>query len=157
VAAFLVRFVERNWIWIGLVLFALIFAVFRDFMSGSSGALRIGDCFDVPTDVGNGSSVGDVRHHPCGEPHGAEVFFVGDISGSSDAFPTDADFDRFVKDQCGPAYFAYTGRDFAADDTYDTSYFVPIRKRWAVGDRQVTCLASRRDGLLIVGTVRIAR
>ena len=155
-AAFLVRFVKRNWIWIGLVIFALGYALVRDFTTGDVGTLRVGDCFDVPSDVANGSTVRDVSHHPCGEAHVAEVFFIGDINGSSDTFPTDADFESFVKGQCLPAYEAYTGRDFTTDDTYDAQYFVPIRKAWANGGRDVTCFATRLDGQLIVGTLRAA-
>jgi hypothetical protein len=157
VAARLVAFIERNWIWIIVGAFTLALYLFRDFMPGSSGNLRVGDCFDVPADVANGSSVGGVRHHPCAEAHGAEVFFVGDISGSSDTFPTDAQVKSFFEDQCLPAYRAYTGRDLVTDDVYDAASFVPIRKRWAVGDRQVTCVAVRADGRLIIGTLRSAR
>ena len=37
--------------------------VFRDFLSGNAGDLKVGDCFDQPSTTN--TVVKDVPHHPC--------------------------------------------------------------------------------------------
>lgn len=115
--------------------------VFRNYLSGSAGDLRVGDCFDQPTTL---ETVDDVQHHPCTDPHTAEIFFVGDHP-SSDTYPTIDAFDSFVYDNCVPAFERYTGRDWETDIELDMAYFYPTSEGWPEGDHEISCYVIRID------------
>ena len=76
--------------------------VVRDKLSGNAGDLQVGDCFDQPSTVN--TVVKDVQHHPCTDPHLAEVFFVGDYDVASTTYPTEDAFQSFVLDRCIGAF-----------------------------------------------------
>ena len=80
---------------IGIVaVIAIGIFVFRDRLSSSAGDLAVGDCFDEPSIA---IEIKDVQHHPCNEAHTAEVIFVGDMTGSNDIYPSDAELDRLLR------------------------------------------------------------
>jgi hypothetical protein len=117
--------------------------VFRPFLSGGAGDLKVGECFDVPTTA---TTVEDVQHHPCTEAHVGEVFFVGKLAAADKApYPNDATLEAMVGAQCVPAFDKYTGLKFETDRTWTYGYFVPLSKDWATGDRGVICYAARMD------------
>ncbi|MCI0345386.1 MAG: septum formation family protein [Chloroflexi bacterium] len=115
--------------------------ILRDRLSGSAGDLRVGDCFDQPVAAQN---VDDVQHHPCTDPHTAEIIFVGDHP-DQDAYPSLNSFDSFVLDRCVPAFESYTGRDWATDTELDMAYFYPTSEGWPEGDHEVSCYVVRID------------
>ncbi len=150
----MVALLRRFGLWIAIGAFAVVGYFFRDFLSGNVGDLKVGDCFDVPGNATVGSTVKDVQHHPCTDVHGAEVVFIGSVTGANDSYPGDDAFKSFAKAQCVPAYATYTGRDFDADSTYDMSYMSPTTSGWAKGDHAVVCYAIRIDSAPIKGTVK---
>lgn len=127
--------------------------LFREHLSGAAADLRVGDCFDLPAQM---EVVDDVQHRPCGDPHHAEVFFVGDYRGGGATYPADEALDRFIEAECLPAFESYTGRDFDTARDLDYGAFVPIAEGWREGDREVTCYLVRVDGGKTSGSLRTA-
>jgi hypothetical protein len=149
--------VKRFPIWTAIGVFSLVGFLFRDFLSGNVGDLKVGDCFDAPALATPDATVNDVQHHPCADAHGGEVFFIGNIAGAASAYPADETFTSFVRDQCLPAYRSYTGRDFDTDATYDFQWLTPTSSGWAKGDRTINCFVLRVDGEPSKGSVRASR
>ena len=117
--------------------------IFQDRMSSNAGDLAVGHCFDEPTGA---DEVKDVQRHPCNEAHTSEVIFVGDLPGSRDVYPSDADLTAYFEANCVPAFNAYTGRDYQSDTELDIGSFIPTEDGWEGGDREMTCYAVRIDG-----------
>ena len=154
--AAIVMLVKRFPIWTGIGVFALGGFLFRDFISGSVGDLKVGDCFDPP--LAAGTTVKEVQHHPCTDTHRSEIFFVGNVpAGTDGAYPGDATFDAWVRSQCIPAFESYTGRDFDSDLMYDLHYLNPTPEGWKKGDHTIDCFVTRVDGTAFKGTVKAAR
>ena len=118
--------------------------VLQPFLSGNVGALKVGECFDVPTAT---ETVEDVQHHPCTDTHGGEVFFVGTHAAAKDApYPADTALTGEIEAACTPAFNAYTGLDALTDPTWTFGYFYPLKKGWDDDDdRGFICYATRVD------------
>jgi hypothetical protein len=142
----------RGWvIRIGIIAVILIAGfVLRPFIGGNAGDLKIGDCFDPPTALGQ--TVNDVQHHPCTDLHGAEVILV-DKFPSSTTIPSEDEFQQWVADNCLPAYQAYAGAELASS-TNGMGFFEPTTDGWAGGDRQMICYAHPEDGTQTKGSIR---
>ena len=132
---------------------AVVGLIFRDRLSGNAGELQLGDCFDDPGSI---AEVSDVQHHPCAEPHSGEVIYVGDMSGSNDAYPTDDAIFSFVSANCLPAFASYTGHAYDGV-TLDVGFFHPTTEGWGKGDRGVICYATRLDGSTTTGSLKVAQ
>ena len=117
--------------------------ILRPFLTGNAGSLNVGDCFDVPP--GEQETIDDVQHHPCTDPHGAEVVFVGDYAPATDVQPTETDIQGFVGSTCIPAFGQYTGLEFGTATDYDLGWFWPTAEGWSKGDHKVICYAVRID------------
>jgi hypothetical protein len=126
---------------LGVVLFAV-----RN--NASAADLKVGDCFNVP----NGTTVQTVETRPCGESHTAEVIFVGDHDGTT--FPISLSLDRFVEDNCVPAFEGYTGRSIGSEPALAIGYFHPTRDGWEGGDRTITCYVGQSDERPSTGSLR---
>jgi hypothetical protein len=126
--------------------------ILKPFLSGSASDLAIGDCFDVPT---SGQTVKEVQHHPCTDPHGGEVFFVGkDPSPSNAVYPSKEQRQATFRTLCVAPFNAYTGLDFDSDETWTFGYFAPTVDGWTSGDRDVTCYAQRVDDALTSKSIK---
>lgn len=125
--------------------------VFRDRLSGNAGELKVGDCFDDPNATG---VVTDVQHHPCNESHTAEVFFLGKLPDGD--FPTSATVQGWVLQNCVPAWNAYTGRSFDAEQVLTIGLFRPSQDGWSKGDRDILCYTVRADGAPMTTSARAA-
>lgn len=126
--------------------------VLRPFIMGDAGSLAVGDCFDEPATVEQ--TVKDVQHHPCSDPHGAEVVFVGDYTPASDTPPTETEVDAFVGNTCIPAFNAYTGLDFGTAADLDLGWYWPTAEGWQDGDHKVICYAIRVDQANFVQSIK---
>ncbi|HEY2887160.1 MAG TPA: septum formation family protein [Candidatus Limnocylindrales bacterium] len=136
----------RSFIIIGVILVIIVGAVVINALGPSAvGDLKVGDCFDVPTGLGEADTVDTVQHHPCTQSHTAEVIFVGDYTGGTDLYPATTDFDTFVGNTCGPAFETYVGTSLDADPDLSIGYFYPLSDSWSNGERSVTCYAERTD------------
>jgi hypothetical protein len=152
-----VALVKRFPIWIAIGVFALGGYLFRDFLSGNVGDLKVGDCVDLPG-LTQDTIVKEVQHHPCGDLHHAEVFLVEVVpTGANGAYPGDDGFDSFVQSRCVPAFNTYTGLDYDSDPTYDIQPLQPTPEGWTKGDHIINCLLVRVDGATFKGSVRAGR
>jgi Septum formation len=138
---------RRNWLGpvILVVIVAVIgvgFFVFRDQLSGNVNDLKVGDCIDEPVIT---TSVSDVQHQPCNQPHDAEVFTVVTDTTSGD-YPGDSHFSDLANSQCTDAASSYLGTDFNSRDDIGGGFFYPSTDSWANGDRTITCYLDRTDG-----------
>lgn len=114
-------------------------------------ALHVGDCLDRPDVVGD---FGELRPKACDAPHGAEVFFVGDLPAST-AYPDPDAVTTFVSDTCIPAYEAYTGVDLMTQDDMDVGWLPPSEDEWAAGNRRLVCYATPyEEGRETTGSIR---
>ena len=134
-------------------------ALFRDSISGGVNDLKVGDCIDEPSS--SASSVTDVQHQPCTDPHDGEVFANLTYPGDNSApYPVlTSSFDDFVSTNCLPLAESYTGRTqdeiTAAGLSY--AYFYPTSDSWTSNnDRGVTCYIERSDGQKMTGSVRVS-
>lgn len=118
--------------------------VFRPFLMGDAGSLAVGDCFDPPTDVDQ--TVEEVQHHPCSDPHGAEVIFVADYQPATDVYPSTDEFRAFVLANCIPAFNSYTGLNYDVATDLDVGSMWPTAESWSGGDKEMSCYAVRVDG-----------
>jgi hypothetical protein len=131
-----VRIIGIGFIVVVLVGGAIIGLVFRDQLTGSATELRVGDCFDLPTDL---EEIKDVQHHPCTEPHDAEVFVVRDYEGASD-YPTTVAFENWVTAQCtGDEFTDYVGASYDSREDVGAGYFYPLEDGWKQGDHEMVC------------------
>lgn len=145
-----------------LILLGLVIVIvgglylFRDRITGDVNSLQVGDCIDEPS---SSTSVTEVQHQPCADPHDGEVFALITYPGdSSAAYPGASAFDDAVTAQCLPAVATYTGRSLTEVDAAGLSYayFYPTTSSWSSGDRGVTCYMAKADGTKMVGSVRAA-
>lgn len=132
-------------------------ALFRDRISGDVGALKVGDCIDEPAAT---TSISEVQHQPCTEPHDGEVFALLTYPGANGAaYPGTGAFTDYVREQCLPAVETYTGRTIDEIDAAGlaAAYFYPTTSSWTDhNDRGVTCYIERDDGQKMLGTVKAA-
>ena len=125
------------------VIFGVAALVARPFVMGGASDLKVGECFDVPAQT---ETVKKVQHHPCSDPHGAEVYYIGTMPTPDGApYPDDAVLAAIVGSQCASAFDTYTGLSYATDETWQYGAMLPVSKNWAKGDRRLTCYARRID------------
>ncbi len=134
---------------VGLLALATILVAGCD--TAGPASLHVGDCLDRPDVVGD---FGELQPKPCEEPHGAEVFFVGDLPAAT-AYPEPDAVSAFITDACIPAYQAYTGVDLMTQDDMDIGWLPPSEDDWAAGSRRVVCYATPyEEGRQTTGSIR---
>lgn len=127
--------------------------ILRPFLTGSAGDLAVGDCFEPPAITVD--EVEDVQHRPCADPHGGEVFYLGEYpDGENVEYPSDTAFGAHVEATCIPAFNAYTGLDYVTDPDWDFGYFVPTAEGWDQGDHELVCYATRIDNQPSTGSIK---
>jgi hypothetical protein len=137
---------------VGVIVGFLAIVLFLVKDNASAADLKVGDCFDVPTST----SVSTVTHHPCTEPHGAEVIHVAEYSGSM-TIPITFTLDGFVETACVPVFKTYVGDDLDNVSDLTISYFYPSNDGWSSGDRTITCYVSPTDESQMTESVKGSR
>jgi hypothetical protein len=139
---------------VAVLILVLIFGgylLFRNQLSGGVNELQVGDCFDEPIST---TSVSDVQHHPCTDPHDAEVFLVITDPTTGD-YPGVDHFRSIANTQCADAASTYLGIDFNSRDDIGGGFFYPSTDSWTnSSDRTVTCYLDRSDGGQLSGPLR---
>ena len=126
--------------------------IFRDRLSGSAGDLKVGDCFDVPTE---NVDVKDVQHHPCNEGHTGEVFALKTHPAAKGVAPLTEDaLIDFLASSCGPDWVTYVGQDAVSAEVLDVGAFYPRDEDWNDGERSITCYTYRVDGQPMTTSVK---
>jgi hypothetical protein len=110
--------------------------------NNGSPALKVGDCFDVPTS----GDIVEIPTKPCTQEHGAEVFHEFDAPSGSGEYPADDAWAQLIYPVCDPAFEKYTGTPVEDRTDIDYLFLVPTGDRWAAGDRHVTCFIRSLDG-----------
>ena len=131
----------RPLIAVGLLGAFLLLVVFTVKDNGAANDLKIGDCFDIPS----ATTVKTVTHHPCTEPHTAEVFHVAEYSGRDMNTPISLVLDEFVGTTCDPVFATYVGKALADVPDLSVGYFYPTLDGWQGGDRTITCYVAKTD------------
>lgn len=126
---------------VGVIVAFLAIVLFAVKDNAAADDLKVGDCFDIPT----ATTVKTVTHHPCTEPHTAEVFHVVEFTGSDMSTPLTFVISSFVDTACGPAFTAYVGADLDSVPDLTTGYFYPSIEGWQSGDRTITCYVTKAD------------
>jgi hypothetical protein len=113
--------------------------------------LQVGDCFDVPA----ATTVSEVQHHPCSEPHTGEVFHIFDFVASTSAYPTDEEFASQIVATCETAFQTYTGVDPANSPNLTWDVFFPLEEGWSEGDREISCYLYQVDGATMTQSYKL--
>jgi hypothetical protein len=108
--------------------------------------LEVGDCFTSESTLLDTVLVVD-----CEEPHVYEVYDVGDVESTDDAYPGDAAMGETASAQCQDAFEAYVGIAYEDSQWYVTS-IPPSEETWAEGDREVVCLLHLQDESEVTGS-----
>jgi hypothetical protein len=127
----------RPVITIGVIVAFLAIVLFVVRNNVAADDLKVGTCFDIPT----AASIKTVEQHPCTESHNGEVFFVGEHDG--DTYPISLALDRFVDENCVPAFETYVGASIESSADLAIGYFYPDRDGWDGGDKTITCYVAR--------------
>ena len=129
--------------------------VFRSYLPGAASDLQVGDCFDEPAQT---AEIQEVQRRPCQDSHDAEVFSVlNHPAGQGDPYPISLTLERFIDEQCLPAFGSYTGTAFESQNELTVGWFYPTFESWGSGDREVTCYLVRPDGQQLTGSRRAAQ
>lgn len=108
--------------------------------------LTVGTCVQDPLAGATEGQVSDIQTVDCTQPHDEEVFAVYDMpGGSSDPFPGDQAVIDESNTGCQGRFEAYVGRDYFSSEL-DITTIYPTAMSWAMGDREVVCMAYRMDG-----------
>lgn len=102
--------------------------------SGNVFSLKVGDCFNDPSDFQ--SDIANVDKVDCEESHDNEVFALFDIE--EDSFPGLASLNRTAEDGCSVAFFPYVGRSHRTS-ALEIWWLTPSSQSWGSGDREVVC------------------
>jgi hypothetical protein len=129
----------RPVITIGVIVAFLAIVLFVVRNNVAADDLKVGTCFDIPTAV----SIKTVEQHPCTETHSGEVIFVGDHDG--DTYPISLALDRYVEENCVPAFETYVGAAIDSSPDLGIGYFYPDRDAWDGGDKSITCYVAKSD------------
>jgi hypothetical protein len=115
--------------------------------------LEVGDCIELPDS--DAEEVVRVQTLDCDEPHGAQVFAVGELPGGDEPYPGVDEVQAMIETQCRPAFAEYVGIDFELSELSVTTIY-PQAGDWDE-TQQFVCIAFDPDGDLtgsIAGTGR---
>lgn len=106
--------------------------------SVSAFQLRVGDCFDDDTDLGE--EVSSLAAIPCAEPHGSEVYALVDhLGGDEDPYPGEDVISQYSEDVCIPPFASYVGTPYEQSRLFIT-FLYPTAESWGLDDREIVCI-----------------
>lgn len=139
-------------LWALFVMLAVIGFVLGGASPGSlgrvanAGSTTIGSCLEEPAKHSSLAAVTD-----CSGPHGAEVFKVTALDGSS--WPGYDEVDSLADDLCYDSFDDYVGGSYDSS-SYDYAWFAPDDAEWRSGERRVVCVVVPYDQDKLNGSVR---
>jgi hypothetical protein len=104
--------------------------------------LEVGDCIELPDS--DAEEVVRVQTLDCDEPHGAQVFAVGELPGGDEPYPGVDEVQAMIETQCRPAFAEYVGIDFDLSELSVTTIY-PQASDWDE-TQQFVCIAFDPDG-----------
>ncbi len=115
-----------------------------------------GDTFDQAlfwdTKLGTWPNSWGVVH--CDQPHGAEVYFVGDVWGPEATFPGDAGLNDRWNTQCTAEFQRYVGVALVRSVLDISGWPSYGADGWEQGLRDMACIAHNRRGADLQGSIR---
>ncbi len=110
--------------------------------------IEVGECILIP----DSEVVIGFVERPCEQPHGGEVYLVGNLPPGP--FPGNQEAISEVQDRCLNAFNAYVGISYD-ESAYDMWSVSPQKSNWARGERDYLCAVTTVDGSdLPPGSVR---
>ena len=101
--------------------------------------VAVGDCT-------GGIKEGDISSLqvvPCDTAHHYEAYAQTELTGKE--YPGESEVKKKADKFCTTAFTGFVGLS-AKDSRYDMFYLYPVADSWAIGDRQVLCLAGSAKG-----------
>ena len=98
--------------------------------------LQPGDCVNGLSETGALESLPGV---PCAVPHAGEVYAVFDLPAGD--YPGASELDRQTNVECDERFRSYAPSAYA-DPEWGIYIVYPLERSWALGDREVVCIAS---------------
>ncbi len=134
---------------VGVVVGSIVLVVaIREIASTTSiFELEVGDCIERP-DLDE-DEVSRVEVFDCGEPHGAEVFAIGDLGRGSDPYPDDVAEQAFQR--CLESFESYVGSS-PFDTELEVVHVYPGEAVWE-DDQSYVCIAYL-PGEELTGSIR---
>jgi len=106
--------------------------------------LGVGDCFDLPDDVSDGSIDG-VDVVDCSEPNDAEVVFVGELNEGGDPYPSDEELFVVADRACRQA-------PVVVSPDFGLLPVAPTVQVWESFDGRLLCVAVPFGGQPVTGS-----
>ncbi|GGA59275.1 hypothetical protein GCM10011490_06580 [Pseudoclavibacter endophyticus] len=104
--------------------------------------LRVGDCFDIPTNLADGEAL---RYSSCQVLHMFEAYAETELPAGD--FPGQDQLDADAAAFCEPAFVEYVGESWTTSD-FDFQFIVPSERTWnELDDRKIMCMATSLSGL----------
>lgn len=114
----------------------------------SLDAIRVGDCFDDPSDLSG--PVDSLDAVPCSQPHDNEASDVFDLPDG--AYPGDAETDSLASQGCLASFEAYVGVSYQESEL-EVAPVTPTEEAWDTGVREVICFVYQPTGEKMTGSV----
>jgi len=102
---------------------------------------EVGACINA-VDLLGGDGVSEIPTVECTEEHDTQVFAVVELPDGE--YPGDDALATLVLDECGAAFEGFVGVP-PAESTLEFDGLSPSEDTWAVGDREIICLAFYPD------------
>jgi hypothetical protein len=117
--------------------------------------IRLGDCFNDASSVGESVEIASIAGVPCTEPHDNEVYALVNLTQSS--FPGDAAMETIAFEACLEKFESFVGKDYESSQL-DIFPIYPTRQSWnELNDREVVCALYDLDLKKLAGSMRGSR
>ncbi|MFT4294328.1 MAG: septum formation family protein [Micropruina sp.] len=101
--------------------------------------ITVGDCTGPMAE----GDIESLQVAPCDTAHNFEAYATTELTGSE--YPGDPELKKQADKFCSAEFRSFVGLA-AKDSRYDMFYLYPVQDSWAIGDREVLCLAGSTKG-----------
>ncbi len=113
----------------------------------SAFTMEVGQCVQVP----DGDRVSRFETTECTAEHDAEVFHI--LKQTDSELPPESELKEKAGNECADAFESYIGKAYEESDL-DIYTTYPTKTTWAIGDREVVCMATRLDHSKLTSSVK---
>lgn len=114
-------------------------------------SVRVGDCFDDPSEEEARTTVDLLSAVPCDRPHDNEAYHLFELPEGR--YPGDEEVESLAAEGCVRAFEAYVGVSYD-ESQLESSPISPGQEAWNDGDRKVICFTFTPSGAKLTGSVR---
>ena len=105
--------------------------------------IAVGDCFDSNEETESGEEITSVPTIDCEKKHDFEAY--RSVKMDQDSYPGETDTTSQAESQCLDGFEGFIGASYDDAVAYDFTYFYPSSASWAMGDREILCMAFAID------------